>query len=170
MSDERPKKTWKEIDAAREKKSARRDPDERQRDRVAQTAAYSKYKSNLEKLFQPGGAALPESLREKLGPPSAESSESRTLLEALRNSPSADTLRPVLEKGLSLPEDPRLLTGLVDVRDESLLRPVLDALLQLQTSGKKPNRMLLLQRLEAARVRAIDDETLAAIARLKDVL
>jgi hypothetical protein len=163
MSDDRPKKSWREIDRSREKGGSsgpRRDPEAWNRERISKTAAYSKYKSNLDKLFGPGGAELPESMKSQLGPASEESKEKRALLDALKATPNADTLRAYLAKEPVLPEDPRLLTGLLDVRDDALLRPVLERLLEIIEGGKKPNRMLLIQRLEAIKNFAEDAGTL----------
>ena len=69
MSDDRPKKSWRELDQMRDKggSRARRDPTERSRERASKTQAYSAYKSQLDKLFTPGGAQLPEHMRAKLG-------------------------------------------------------------------------------------------------------
>lgn len=160
MSDDRPKKSWREIDRAREKGSTRRDPEERQKEKAGKTAAYAKYKSQLDKLFTPGGAALPEALKAQLGPASPAHEERRRLMDALKSSPSRDTLRAYLDAGHPLPEDPRLLTHLLDIRDEPLLRKVLEALRGLVASGKAPSRMLLLQRLQALENFAEEQETL----------
>src|SRR5690349_19435348 len=118
MSDDRPKKSWREIDKGRDRSGGaaqpRRDPDERSKAKVEKTAAYSKYKANLDKLFTPGGAALPESLREKLGPASPEAQRERGLLDALRGAPNDANLRAALDGGVELPEDGRLLMSLLE--------------------------------------------------------
>lgn len=161
--DDRPKKSWRELDAARDKGGSggrRRDPSERDRERASKSQAYSAYKGQLDKLFKPGGAQLPEHMRAALGPQSEESKAKRAVLEALNATPNEETLRAALDAGVELPSEPRLLTGLLDVRDEALLRPVLQRLLDLVEDGKKPNRMLLIQRLEAVRQRAEDSEVL----------
>ena len=166
MSDDRPKKSWRELDRQRESgggSRSRRDPSERNRERASKTQAYSAYKSQLDKLFTPGGAQLPEHMREKLGPQSEESKARRELIEALTKDPKEATLRPLIDAGEALPEDPRLLMRLLDIRDESLLRPVLQQLLDIIEDGKKPNRMLLIQRLESVKNFAEEDETLELV-------
>lgn len=168
--DDRPKKSWRDIDKAREKSRERRDPDQKDRQRVEKTAAYSKYKSNLDKLFTPAGAGLPEHLRAQLGPASPEAEEKKRLTEALKATPGEATLRPFLEKGWPLPAEPRLLLGLLDLKDESLLVPVLRALLEIVEGGTKPSRMLLLQRLTAIENFAEDDDVKALIAQLRAAL
>ncbi len=173
MSDEKPKKSWKEIDAQRDRSGGggkRRDPDETARERASRSAAYSKYKSQLDKLFKPGGAELPEAMRDKLGPTSEDDKKARVAADALRKDPGEDTLRAYLATGQPLPDDPRLLTGLLDVRDDALVRSVLSALLEMVEGGKKPNRMLLIQRLEALKNRTEDDETIALAGTLRAAL
>ena len=162
MSDDR-KKSWREIDRARESGSGggpRRDPEEARRERASKSGAYSAYKSQLDKLFTPGGGALPESLREKLGPQSEDAQARRARLDALANDPSRDTLAPVLAAGDPLPADPRLLMRLMDVREPPLLVPVLARLTELVDEGAKVNRMLLQQRIQATE-RAVDDADVA---------
>lgn len=169
--DDRPKKSWREIDKSREKSRERRDPDQRDRQRVEKTAAYSKYKSNLDKLFTPGGGSgLPEHLRAQLGPASKEAEDKKRLVDALKAAPGEATLRPILEAGLPLPAEPRLLMSLLDLRDEGLLLPVLQAILQIVEGGTKPSRMLLLQRLTAIETFAEDDGLKAIITQLRAAL
>jgi hypothetical protein len=171
VSDDRPKKSWKEIDAARDRSGGgakRRDPEESAREKAAKSAAYSKYKQQLDKLFKPGGTELPEQMKEKLGPTSEDAKKNREVADALRKSPGEATLAQYLKTGQPLPDDPRLLTGLLDVKDEELMRPVLQALLTLVESGKKPNRMLLIQRLEAAKTWVEDEATLELLNDLRD--
>ncbi len=173
MSDYRPKKSWKEIDQAREKGGSsgrRRDPEAWNRERISKTAAYSKYKSNLDQLFKPGGAELPESMRAKLGPASESSKEQRDLTDALKKDPNEKTLRAFLAKDFPLPEDARLLMKLLDIRDEALVRTVLEQLLEIVESGKKPNRMLLIQRLESLENFAEEDETLELAGMVRAAL
>lgn len=162
MSDDRPKKSWRELDSMRDKGGSgrRRDPSERSRERASKSQAYSAYKSNLDKLFKPGGAQLPEHMRDKLGPQTEESKARAQLMSALTDKPGEDSLRAVVDAGESLPDDPRLLMRLLDVRDEGLLRPVLQQLLDIVEDGKKPNRMLLIQRLESVKNFAEEDETI----------
>jgi hypothetical protein len=170
-SDDRPKKSWKEIDAARDRSGGstkRRDPEESAREKAAKSAAYSKYKSQLDKLFKPGGTELPEQMKAKLGPTSEDSKKNREAADALRKSPSEETLSAYLETGQVLPDDPRLLTGLLDIKNEALMAPVLKALLELVEAGKKPNRMLLIQRLEAAKRWVEDEATLELLNDLRD--
>ena len=138
-----PRRSWREIDKKKDRSSGsgsggarRRDPDERLREKASKSAAYSKYKSSLDKLFTPGGE-LPESLKAKLGPSSPESQKQRELTDALKKAPGRETLSAYLEAELELPDDARLLMGLLDVQDEDLIAPVLRRLLEIVESGRK---------------------------------
>lgn len=174
MSDDRPKKSWRELDRQRDKSGSgggrRKDPDAWNRERIAKTAAYSKYKSNLDNLFKPGGAELPESMRAQLGPASESSKERRELTDALAKDPSEATLTAYLAKDYPLPDDARLLMRLLDVRNEALVRKVLEALLEIVETGKKPNRMLLIQRLEALKNWADEAETVELANMIRSAL
>ncbi|MFO0723635.1 MAG: hypothetical protein U1E65_07645 [Myxococcota bacterium] len=156
MSDDRRKKSWRELDSARDKGGAktRFDPDERRKEAIEKTQAYSAYKSQLNKLFTPGsGAQLPPELKEKLGPPSAEVQKKQALTEALQTGADAASLKAYLDAGLPLPEDSRLLIRLLDLSDADLLVPVLKSLMAIVSGGQKPSRMLLLQKLDAIALR-----------------
>lgn len=170
MSDDRPKKSWRELDRARDRSGGskrRRDDAERNRERASRSAAYSQYKSKLDGLFKAGGTELPEHMRAALGPVSEESKAHKALTEALTKSPSDETLRAFLDANLELPENPRLLTQLLNTRQEDLTKVVLARLIDVVADGKKPNRMLLVQRLAALENWAEDEDTLALVHRLK---
>ena len=170
MSDDRRKKSWRELDRARDKGGSaprRRDQADVNRERASKTAAYSQYKSKLDGLFQPGGTALPEHMRASLGPMSDESKAKKELTDALLKSPGEETLRAYLDAELVLPENPRLLTQLLDTRDEELTQVVLRRLVEVVAGGKKPSRMLLLQRLTAVENWAEQDDTLSLVRSLR---
>ena len=90
MGDDRPKKSWRELDRMRDKSGSggsRRSRDDYGRQRAQKSAAYSKYKSQLDQLFTPGGSAeLPESLKAKLAPASEEDQQKRAITKALPQS------------------------------------------------------------------------------------
>ncbi len=155
--DDRPRRTksWRELDAAKDRGGRREQPSEsdRRHAKTEKSTAYKSYKSNLDKLFTPGGAELPESLRAKLGAVDTESKEKQDALRALREAPTAETLGRVIDLGLELPDDPRVLMQLFDVADEQLLVRVLTALLAIIEGGKKPSRMLLLQKVDALKLK-----------------
>ena len=170
MGDDRPKRSWKEIDQAREKARPRRDERDRARDKASSSASYSRYKSQLDQLFKPGGAQLPEHIRAQMGPENEDTKARRALLDALRAEPSEQNLAAYLEPGHPLPDEPRFLMGLLGIRNEGLIRLVLTKLLDVVESGKRPNRMLLIQRLEAAQTFAEESETVELIQMLRAAL
>ena len=167
MGDDRPKRSWREIDQAREKGRTRRD------DRGSSgqnTSSYSRYKSQLDQLFKPGGAQLPEHIRSQMGPQDDSAKERRALLDALRAEPSEKTLSAYVEGEHPLPEEPRFLMSLLAIRDEALIRPVLSRLLDVVESGKRPNRMLLIQRIEAVQSFAEEEDTVELLRTLRAAL
>jgi hypothetical protein len=60
-NDDRPKKSWREIDQAREKGTGREPRGDRSGERLQGSQAYRSYKTQLNKLFD--GGALPEALK-----------------------------------------------------------------------------------------------------------
>src|SRR5688572_2661742 len=109
-------------------------------------------------------------MREKLGPTSPEAKAKREALDALRAQPNDETLSRALEAGVELPDDPRTLMTLLDSKNEALLVPVLRALLALIEGGKKLNRMLLVQKLDALKNRVSEDDVLELIAIVRAAL
>jgi len=172
MGDDRPKKSWKEKDAARDRGGAKpaRDPDARSREKVESSAAYSKYKSNLDKLFTPGGTSLPPALKEKLGPASEEGQKKQKLVADLSDKADLASLSAYLDAGLTLPADGRLLIRLLDVPDQPRLVPVLTALLDVIEGGQKPSRMLLIQKLDALILRFGNGEVVDLARDIRGVL
>src|SRR5438132_1925329 len=75
--DEKPKRTrsWREIDKMRDRSGGSTRRDTRERERFENSTGYTKYKTNLDRLFTGGGATLPEHLREKQDPAVAERDE-----------------------------------------------------------------------------------------------
>ncbi len=174
MSDDRPKKSWSEIDKLRNSggsSRSRRDDYEHRRERASRSSAYSSYKSSLDKMFSGGaGIQLPEHLKEKLGPPSEVEQEKRALLDALTSKADATSLRAVIDAELPLPDDARFLMKLLDLEEDELLEPVLEKLLDIVESGKKPSRMLLIQKIDALVMRQGDGPAVELAKTLRAAL
>ncbi|MEO1229037.1 MAG: hypothetical protein AAFZ18_09045 [Myxococcota bacterium] len=146
-------------------------PDARGRERAEKSGAYGAYKAQLDKMFTPGGGGLPEHLKAQLGPVSEESAARQKANADFRNQPSDASLRAYLDAGFDLPDDARFLMSTFEaLEDESHLRLVLERLLEIVESGKKPNRMLLLQRLTSLERDVEEDETLTLVADLRGAL
>lgn len=172
MGDDR-RRSWRELDRNRDRSSGggRRDPDAAGRARAERSGAYGAYKAQLDKMFTPGGGGLPEHLKAQMGPVSEESAARQKASAAFREGPSDETMAAYLEAGFDLPEDARFLMSTFDVlEEEGHLRRVLSALLDIVESGKKPNRMLLLQRLTGLEREVEDPETVELITDLRGAL
>ena len=163
------KRSWKEIDASRNKSKSRSD---RSSDKNGLPShAYSKYKAQLDKLFTPGGAALPEHFKEKLGPTSDTAANQRTLLDQLRRDPCDKTLKEYTDAGFELPPDIRMAISLLGtIKDEALIGAVLKAICNMVDEGKKPNAQLLKERLTALEVWVEEPETRSQIDTLRSLL
>lgn len=123
--DERPRRSWREIDQMRDRPGSR--PDAQQpRGRAAEAraqAATQQYLKGLDGLFKPGpggaeGERLARSVRDAHGTP-----EFTPACRAYRES-------------LGLPQDPGLLALFLDAREPGLVAESLDALTALLESGR----------------------------------
>ncbi len=174
MSDDRPKKSWRELDKMRDgssHRSSRSSGSARQQERVNKSTAYRSYKSNLDKLFQPGGGMeLPDSLKAKLGATDGASSQSVELGKALADKADAPSLKAFLDAGLELPDDARLLMRFLDLDEAELLTPVLQKLLDIVEGGKRPNRMLLIQKIDGLVMRLGDGPVVELAQDLRGAL
>ncbi len=172
MGDDRPKKSWRELDSARDKGGSRprRDPDARAREKTESSAAYKQYKSNLDKLFTPGGTSLPEAFKEKLGPPSEDAQKKQKLTADLQDKADLASLAAYLDAGLALPQDGRLLVRLLDANDAARLVPVLETLLAVVEGGQKPSRMLMIQKLDALILRLGSGRTVELAQQVRSEL
>ena len=139
--DDRPRRSWREIDQMRDGSRGRRDPSERRprsREEAARSAAATKqYLNEADKLFASGkGGHRGEQL-------------ARAMHDAHGSEGFSEACSAYLSE-LGLPTDPKLLSLLLDTGDPELIVPALEALLvareegRLETSGglKSQVRML----------------------------
>ena len=82
----------------------------------------------------------------------------------------ATSLRAVIDAELPLPEDARFLMKLLDLEEDELLEPVLEKLLDIVESGKKPSRMLLIQKIDALVMRQGDGPAVELAKTLRAAL
>lgn len=123
--DERPRRSWREIDQMRDRASSRSE-ERRPRGPAAEArsqAATKQYLKRLDGLFKPGaggaeGDRLASRVRDAHGTPE--------LTQACRDYRGA----------LGLPEDPKLLALFLDAREPALVAESLDALGALLESGQ----------------------------------
>lgn len=172
MSDDR-RRSWRELDRARERggDGRRRDPDARNRERAEKSGAYGAYKAQLDKMFTPGGGGLPEHLKAQLGPVSEQSAARQKANADFRNEPNDSTFAAYREADFTLPEDARFLMKCLDtLQEEAHLRQVLEALLQIVESGRKPNRMLLIEKLRVLEPKLEESDSKDLLADLRESL
>lgn len=175
--DDRPKKSWREIDASKDRSSHRKDDRPRLGTKAAQrsSAAQQQYRSALEKLFDGGGAGATAGWSKVLPEmPKDPATEGRQeLLRAIRTA----TGRSAVEKAVAallarfpLPDDPDVLTQVLVHGDDDLVRQALgklDALLPLRTPAGKAVLETRLRTLEDDPDRDHDVRTLAGQVRRK---
>jgi hypothetical protein len=138
--DDRPKKSWREIDAGKNKSNHRSGGGGTKPDRMANSQAYRSYKTQLNKLFD-GGAELPDALKEKL--------QDSGMVEAAKAKKAAtqivlDAMSPrKLHKAFKayraeygLPEEREMLNKLLESDDEDLLVEIFGAIERLVGEGE----------------------------------
>lgn len=139
---DRPKKSWREIDKAREKsgsgRSSRPAPGALGEERLQKTQAYQQYKNNLDKFFDGSGAA-PDGLAGLLDPSGAKGERSKAVEEIQKASASdrrkwADLVKLFVEQH-ELPPDAYLLTEFLAHPKESVAAKALTRIAQLVEEG-----------------------------------
>jgi hypothetical protein len=170
--DEKPKRTrsWREIDKMRDRSGGAPRRDTRERERFENSTGYTKYKTNLDRLFSGGGAALPEHLRDKADPVIAERDEERKKLYAIED-PKAfyAAASEFLEKN-GLPDDARLLDRLLGHPDEDVMEKALSRLEELHKAGTLKVPPALLQRLASVEIETGDPRIRKRAAELRKAL
>jgi len=124
---ERPRKSWREIDAARNRSGSRAPSERRPTNPAAQQRAAAATKQYLREL---DGALFS---KEKGG------AEAERLAKAVREAHGTPGLAPACrnyQAVLGVPEDPALLAHFLDAQEPALLIEILDALLERAEAGK----------------------------------
>ena len=155
--DDRPprqKRSWREIDKMRDRGGPTR-RDQRDRDSFERSTGYTKYKTNLERLFS-GGAPLPEHLRGKGGEGTEEGDEERKKLFAIEDPKAFYAAASEFLKKNDLPDDPRLLDRLLGHPDEEILDKALTRLEELHKAGTLKVPPALTQRLASVEIESGD--------------
>lgn len=138
--DDRPKRSFSEIDKLRDGRSARKEPNARESNVKPTSASYRQYKTQLNKIFDGGG--LPDALKEKLGDKKEELADverRKTLQQAIieaRTGASLATALATYEQAFGFPEDDEAaLDKLVDLGSDAMCVRALRALARLLASG-----------------------------------
>lgn len=130
--DDRPRKSWREIDRARGKSAhTSSDKPDFARERLERSQAYREYKSNLDKFFEGGATAAPDGLKALLDPTGEKSARAKAI-EAIQKASAEDRkkwseLVKAFVEEHELPPDPYLLTEFLGhprerVADKALAR------------------------------------------------
>lgn len=171
--DEKPKRTksWREIDKMRDRGGSSR-RDSRERERFENSTGYTKYKTNLERLFSGGGAQLPEHLREKADPGGAlaERDEERKKLYAIEDPKAFYAAATEFLKTHELPDDPRLLDRLLTHPDEDVQEKALTRLEEMHKAGTLKVPPALTQRLASVEIDSGDPKIRRRAAELRKAI
>jgi hypothetical protein len=172
--DEKPKRTksWREIDKMRDRSGGPSRRPDRERERFENSTGYTKYKTNLDRLFSGGGATLPEHLREKTDPTGAvaEKDEERKKLYAIEDSKAFYAAASEYLKSNELPDDPRILDRLLMHPDEEILERALTRLEALHKAGSLRVPPALNQRLASVEIDSGDPKIRRRAAELRKAI
>ena len=169
--DDRPrqKKSWREIDKMRDRSGGSSRRDSRERERFESSTGYTKYKTNLERLFS-GGAPLPEHLRGGQDAGDQERDEERKKLFAIEDTKVFYAAASEFLKKNELPDDPRLLDRLLMHPDEEVLERALARLEALHKAGTLKVPPALTQRLASVEIDSGDPKIRKRAAELRKAL
>ena len=147
--------------------------DSRERERFENSTGYTKYKTNLDRLFSGGGAALPEHLRQgggEAGGDLAEKDEERKKLYAIEDGKAFHAAAAEYLKKNPLPDDSRLLDRLLGHPDEEIVEKALARLEELQKAGTLKVPPALKQRLASVEIDSGDPKLRRRAAELRKSL
>ncbi len=169
--EDRPKKSWREIDAQRDKSGHRsEEPKGRGKPgRIERSQAYRSYKTQLDKLFS--GGALPEALKEKLGDGgiAVEAKARKAAAELILAATSPKAIEAALaayEGQHGFPEDEAVLARLLDLSKEAVLQRAIATIGRLRDEGRLKRAQSLKARLNTVAMTADDPEVQAAARAL----
>lgn len=141
--DDRPKKSWRDIDKARDGKRSSSGTPPADRDRLEKSGGYSRYKSAADAFFS--GNLLPDALREKVDP-TGEGKARQDLLKKVKDAEEFKEFAALSKEYVDkygLPEDPYLLDRLLGHPNEGIVLKTLERLKELQAAGElKPPKSL----------------------------
>ena len=168
-------KSWKEIDRERDKSSHRKSSGGGKNDRDERSN--SKYKQDLEKLFQSGGN-VPDRFEEVMGglAPEEGTDEARRqeAIESLRETDGfrdfAKEVNIYMKRNIRLPDDEDLLIRMLDHPDNDIVYAVLAHILDLSTRRELQRTTPIKSRLATIRSMSDDTELHELAARVEDAI
>ena len=164
----RPKKSWREIDKMRDRGGPSR-RDQRERESFERSTGYTKYKTNLERLFS-GGAPLPEHLRGKADEGDEERDEERKKLFAIEDPKAFYAAATEYLKKNEMPADPRILDRLLGHPDEETVDKALARLEELHKAGTLKAPPALRNRLSSVEIESGNPQLRRRAAELRKAL
>ena len=139
---ERPKKSWREIDQMRDGSAHRKEerPQGGPARRTETSQAYRAYKSQLNKLFD-GGGALPDAMKKQLEEKGVaqDASRKKIMTDAVIHGTTPEAVIEALEAfkaEYTFPENEEALSRLLDLTDESVLLETIRTIARLKTAGR----------------------------------
>lgn len=156
-SDDRPKKSWREIDKAKDQSSHR--PAEPKKQTRESVAAQKQYKAQLDRLFD-SGEAMKLLGKTATTPPSAETKLAK--IRALRDAVGRDEITKATDALFALgplPQEEEVLTQALEHRKEERVREVMAALLTWLERNRPKRQATLKARLSGLVDNADDEET-----------
>ena len=155
--DDRPKKSWREIDQGKDKSSHRKGGESGSKPRRSDNSqAYRSYKTQLNKLFD-GGVALPDALKEKLGGFEApetikgERVARQAILDCLTPRKIRKAYRAYREE-YDFPWDKEVIEKLLDLDDEDVILESFEVLGQMHAEGLIKRASSLKMRIKTAQM------------------
>jgi hypothetical protein len=165
--DDRPKKSWREIDQMRNNSAHRKaEPKKESRQSVA---AQKQYKAQLDRLFDSGEAG--KLLGKKVEAPSADSKLAK--IKAVRDAIGRDDITRAVDALLAmgpLPQDEEVLTQALEHRNEGKIQEVLSTLLSWLERNIPKRKATLKARLSGMISNADEAETKELAQRVLDKL
>jgi hypothetical protein len=169
--DDRPKKSWREIDSQRDKSTHRPGGagggGGQRPERLERSQAYRSYKTQLNKLFD--GGALPEALKSKLEDSgvAADAKRKKELTQAVLSAGKPKDVRAALAElkaAFGFPEDEELLGKLLDLDDEAIALEAMGVIEKLRAAGQLKRGQSLKARIRTAQM-TIDSAKVQQAAR-----
>lgn len=168
--DDRPKKSWRELDRKRDQSSHRGGgSEERGPSSMRENSrAYRSYKSQLDQMWQ--GGALPEALQDKLPAGTGGSAnKKKELLEALRGAVKSRDVFKALKayrEVFGFPQDEDALAKLVDLDDDAVVLEALQTIDALHQEGRLKRSTSFKARLKTVKMTCDSPEVLSLAERL----
>ena len=156
-NDERPKKSWREIDQGKDQSAHRQTDRSAKKPRRSEgSQAYRSYKTQLNKLFD-GGGAVPDALKEKLGDLEApeeikaEKESRQAILESATPRKIRKAYRAYRENH-DFPRDKAVIEKLLDLDDEDVILECFEVLGAMHAAGEIKRASSLKMRIETAQI------------------